>query len=240
MPTGYETAAAVVQDAQAVDKAKLHPYLAAVERAALKRHGGVADGVTDNLPKFQAARAAAGPNGIVTLDGSGTYAMAGARPDLTGVHIAADPGVVLKVDENPNTMAMRLLTPLTVENPVHGTVQVKPRNVGLDRECHMLGAAAAAAMAGRNKQVALLDFTAAAPNGWTNYALADPATFTAGTATVAPQTVLQHYCHRPAAPYPHPVRAGGLSRRRRERAHRSNRPGLAAGAACFFGAFRRT
>src|SRR3546814_2913982 len=50
------------------------------------------------------------------------------RPDLTGCVVEADAGTVVRVDENPNTREMALAAPLTVDNPVHQTVRVKPAN----------------------------------------------------------------------------------------------------------------
>lgn len=90
--------------------------------------GAARDGVTDDFPAYAAARTEAGSNGVVYLPGPGTYYFAGSRPDLSGCHIQADPDVVLRVDENPNTKDVKCITTLTIENTVHGTTLRKPAN----------------------------------------------------------------------------------------------------------------
>src|SRR5690606_39724217 len=120
--------------------------------------------------------------GVVRLEGPGSNLISGSLPDLSGTQLLADPGATLRVDENPNTREMRLLTPLRVFNPVHNTDQVKPANVNLPLPLHNLGAAAAAALeAGTAKTERLVDFT----DGWVNLATSGSGVDTsAGTATV--------------------------------------------------------
>lgn len=40
--------------------------------------------------------------------------------------------MTFKVDENPNTKDLRLLTNLRIENPVSGTTLIKPANTFID------------------------------------------------------------------------------------------------------------
>ena len=149
--------------------------------------GAKRDGASDDLSAFERARDRAGADGVVLLSGPGTYRFGEVRPDLSGTTVAADPGATLRVDENPNTREMRLLTPLRVFNPVHNTDQVKPANVNLPLPLHNLGAAAAAALeAGTAKTERLVDFT----DGWVNLATSGSGVDTsAGTATVTAHKV---------------------------------------------------
>lgn len=98
--------------------------------------GAAADGATDDWAVFVAARTKAGAEGVVHFPAKKgatvtTYYFAGTRPDMSGTQISADPSVVIKVDENPNIKTLRLLTPVTIENPVHGTTLRKPGAVDL-------------------------------------------------------------------------------------------------------------
>ena len=154
------------------------------DRVNILDFGARRDGASDDLPAFQAARAKAGADGAVWLPGPGTYYFAGSRPDLSGCAIEADPGVVIKTDENPNTPVLRLAAPLTVENPAHGTRLTKPANLAWPVPLHNLGAAAAAALEAARTRPALaaLDFT----QGWTAASISGTATKGASTATVEP------------------------------------------------------
>lgn len=149
--------------------------------------GAQGDGSTDDLPAFTRARERAGGDGVVLLPGTGTYRFEGARPDLSGTAVATHPGATVRVDENPNTRDMRLLSPIRIFNPVHGTTQVKPANHELPLPLHNLGAAAAAALeAGTGKSEQLADFTV----GWTSLGTSGTGVVTsAGSATVAPHKV---------------------------------------------------
>src|SRR5690606_17476959 len=116
--------------------------------------------------------------GTVWLPGPGTYRFAGVRPDLSGCRVEADAGTVLKVDESPNTRDMALTTPLTVENPVHQTLRVKPANHRLPMALYGMGAAAAAALEAE-PEVEPIDFTI----GWTAASITGHATKGAFTGT---------------------------------------------------------
>lgn len=111
------------------------------ERVSIKYKGAVGDGVTNDLPAFQAARTAVGANGTVYLPGPATYYFAGSRPDLSGCYVYADPGVVVKVDENPNSKDMKLVRPLAVQNTVTLLTITKPANVLPNPELLNLAAA---------------------------------------------------------------------------------------------------
>lgn len=154
------------------------------DRVNIMDFGAARDGATNDLPAFQAARAAAGPDGAVWLPGPGTYRFAGVRPDLTGCAIEADAGVTVSVDENPNTRALGLVAPLTVHNPVHQTVRTKPANRGVPLALHGIGAAAAAGLEGHQRLEAL-NFDA----GWTAASITGTATKGPFTGTVTADTV---------------------------------------------------
>src|SRR3546814_17237451 len=106
------------------------------------------------------------------------------RPDLTGCVVEADAGTVVRVDENPNTREMALAAPLTVDNPVHQTVRVKPANRHAPMALHGLGAAAAAALQ-CEQTIEPVDFG----NGWTGASISGFATKGAFTGMVGPGTV---------------------------------------------------
>ncbi|WP_175425299.1 hypothetical protein, partial [Escherichia coli] len=86
---------------------------------------GFNDGVTqfNNARNYLSAK-----DEVLYFSGAGVVLYSGARPDLSGVKIHADEGVTFKVDENPNTKDLRLLTNLRIENPVSGTTLIKPAN----------------------------------------------------------------------------------------------------------------
>ena len=94
----------------------------------IKSFGAVGDGVADDLQAFLDAKTAAGATGIIYLQGPATYFFDGVRPDLSGVNIYADPDVTIKADANPNTKELQLLTPVTINNTVHGTTLVGAAN----------------------------------------------------------------------------------------------------------------
>lgn len=154
------------------------------DRANILDFGARRDGTTNDLPAFQAARAAAGAQGAVWLPGPGTYRFAGSRPDLSGCVVEADPGVVVTVDENPNTRDMALATPLTVQNPVHQTLRRKPANHAVPLALHGIGTAAAAALA-CDQRIEALNFD----DGWTGASITGTATKGAFTGTLAADSV---------------------------------------------------
>ncbi|HBB0993415.1 TPA: hypothetical protein J1A80_000189 [Escherichia coli] len=91
------------------------------------------DGVSDGVTQFNNARNyLSAKDEVLYFSGAGVVLYSGARPDLSGVKIHADEGVTFKVDENPNTKDLRLLTNLRIENPVSGTTLVKPANTFVD------------------------------------------------------------------------------------------------------------
>src|SRR3546814_19024341 len=79
---------------------------------------------------------------------------------------------------------LALAAPLTVDNPVHQTVRVKPANRHAPMALHGLGAAAAAARQGR-QTIEPVDFG----NGWTGASISGFATKGAFTGMVGPDTV---------------------------------------------------
>lgn len=99
------------------------------ERVSIKDYGAIGNGVADDLAAYQAARTAVGSTGTVHFPGPATYYFSGVRPDLTGCFISADQGVIVKVDENPNSKELKLVTPLTVQNTVTTLTITKPANI---------------------------------------------------------------------------------------------------------------
>ena len=97
----------------------------------IKWFGAIGNGIIDDFPKFVLARTLAGINGVVKLSAPATYYFAGSRPDLSGVGIYAEPNVTIKIDENPNTKTMQLLSPVTIQNTVHGTTITKSSNTNI-------------------------------------------------------------------------------------------------------------
>jgi lysophospholipase L1-like esterase len=104
--------------------------------------GAAADGATDDLAVFVAARTKAGSKGIVHFPakkGSAltTYFLGGSRPDLSGTQITADPTVVLKMDASPNLKTFGFLSDVTIENTAHSSTLRKrhavdiPASVGM-------------------------------------------------------------------------------------------------------------
>lgn len=96
-------------------------------------HGAKMDGVTNDFPAFTAARTAVGAAGIVFIP-SGTTYFAGSRPDLTGCYIAAAPDAVIKLDENPNTKELKLLTPVTFFSTADNVTVRKPANIDIEMD----------------------------------------------------------------------------------------------------------
>lgn len=111
-------------------------------RVSVLEFGAVGDGVTNDLPAFQAAITAAGPGGTVYVPNLNNtpqtvYVLAGARPDLSGSNILSDPGVTLRVDANPNVKDWGLLSPVTIDNPVHQTILRKAAGTDIQRAVGM-------------------------------------------------------------------------------------------------------
>src|SRR3546814_14304834 len=79
---------------------------------------------------------------------------------------------------------LALAAPLTVDNPVHQTVRVKPANRHAPMALHGLGAAAAAALQ-CEQTIEPVDFG----NGWTGASISGFATKGAFTGMVGPDTV---------------------------------------------------
>ncbi|WP_097291589.1 GDSL-type esterase/lipase family protein [Escherichia coli] len=91
------------------------------------------DGFNDGVTQFNNARNyLSAKDEVLYFSGAGVVLYSGARPDLSGVKIHADEGVTFKVDENPNTKDLHLLTNLRIENPVSGTTLIKPANTFID------------------------------------------------------------------------------------------------------------
>lgn len=145
-----------------------------------------ADGTTDDWTKFTAARTAAGAKGIVHFPArkgatTTTYYLAGSRPDLSGTNITADPNVVIKVDENPNTKTANFLTPVTIQNTVHGTTIRKPPSAVAIAAAEL---AMAANINGPSGTPIAQDLTT-----WSGFAVSGALTFGTFTGTVAANSV---------------------------------------------------
>lgn len=155
------------------------------QRVSMLAEGAAADGTTDDLAVFTAARTRAGAKGVVWFQArpgatSTTYFLAGSRPDLSGTQIEADPSVIIKVDENPNTRTLNFVTPVTIQNTVHGTTIRKPASLNLPREI----AAAANVHPGHGQPTAQTLTT-----GWSGYAVSGALTFGTFTGTIAANLV---------------------------------------------------
>lgn len=104
--------------------------------------GALTDGTTDIGSAFIAAKALALSFLVpIKFSRSGTYYYAGSRPDLSGVDLIFEKNTILKVDENPNTKEMQLLTPVTILNPLHGNTLIQPQNTLLPTELYKLSSA---------------------------------------------------------------------------------------------------
>jgi lysophospholipase L1-like esterase len=118
--------AALVGSTSSQTRAALSDTYAAARTVDMLAEGASADGITDDLAVFTAARTKAGAKGIVHFPAkkgaaSTTYFLAGVRPDLSGTQITTDPTVVLKMDASPNLKTFGFLTDVTVENTAHSS-----------------------------------------------------------------------------------------------------------------------
>jgi lysophospholipase L1-like esterase len=90
-------------------------------------HGADNTGLTDCATAFETAKTLAGTDGVVYFP-KGTFLFTTSRYDLSGVNIETHPDAVIKIDENPNTKDNKFLNPVTINNPVHGTIYEKSAN----------------------------------------------------------------------------------------------------------------
>lgn len=137
------------------------------EYVSLLSEGAIADGTTNDWAAFISARTKAGSKGVVYFPAkrgasATTYYLAGSRPDMSGTQIRVDPNVIIKMDASPNLKTFGFITPVTIQNTVHGTTIRKTAAVDLP-----LAVAAAASARNDSRDLSAIDLTTLTPMAFT-------------------------------------------------------------------------